>query len=174
MYAIVLKSNLYILGFHSLAVCLPILLSSSLMATLSSISLLFISLFALVVALALSRPAFPYVASIGGDGFFSVLDARGGVTIAGGSFSGLFAPFDGGDIPLIDKSGDDFSSVGFIADDLVLWPTTSGGGGYGILRWIWDPTSLGSWVHVFYWSFAVLVGFALVAFLSWVSDLFSC
>ena len=106
-----------------MVVCLPILLSSSLMATLSSISLLFISLFALVVALALSRPVFPSVASNGGGGFFSVLDARGGVTIAGGSFSGLFAPFDGGDVPTIVKSGVGFPSGGLIADNLVLWPT---------------------------------------------------
>lgn len=63
------------------------------MATLSSISLRFVSLFALVVALASSGSAFPSAASHGGGGSVSVLDACGGVAITCGSFYGSFALF---------------------------------------------------------------------------------
>ena len=63
------------------------------MATLSSISLRFVSLFALVVALASSGSALPSASFHGGGGSVSVLDACGGVTIMCGSFYGSFALF---------------------------------------------------------------------------------
>ena len=106
------------------------------MATLSSISLHFVSLCALVVALASSGSALPS-AFHGGGGSVSILDACGGVTITCGSFSGSFALFDGDDVPTIDKGvlpfsssylddgdavGFCFPSAGFIADVLVHWP----------------------------------------------------
>ena len=132
------------------------------MAALSSISLRFVSLFALVVALASSGPAFPSAPCLGGSGSVSlsdsILDACGGVTIGCVSFSGSFAPFDGGEVPMIAKGGFlffsgsylgegdgvGFPSAAFIVDNLVLlpallvvaalgWPLVVGG-------WLWIDT----------------------------------
>ena len=128
------------------------------MATLSSISLRFVSLFALVVAFATGGSAFPSASSTGGGGFVSfstsILDAYGGVTIGSVSFSGSFASFDGGEVPTNANGGFlffsgyylgegesvGFPSVGLLVDERVLWPA------FLVVAVVGWPLVVGGWL----------------------------